>query len=189
MYPIRHIIWPTSFTSHHKKKHTHTHTHTHLSIPVEINLSLCRRSQSIGSANLDQHPSRSPRLTPNSQYSPSTAGYYTYSSTPPPPRGRKTSYAGHEAGSSATLTLPPSQSPGSPWKRKLSKTMKNFMGSPRFHRRRMDCKISYDIHVKWLKYERSVPFFVYNEKLTWLNTSVNSQPHSYMHVYVYIFVY
>lgn len=92
------------------------------------------RSQSIGSANLDQPP-RSPRLTATIQtpsYSPSSGGYYTYSSsTPPPNRPRKTSYAGE----SATLQVP---GPGSPWKRKFSKKVKDFMGSPRFHRRRMD---------------------------------------------------
>ena len=93
---------------------------------------LAGRSQSIGSANLDQLPSRSPRLstTQTPSYSPSSGGYYTYSSfTPPPNRPRKTSYAGD----SATL-----QVPGSPWKRKFSKKVKDFMGSPRFHRRRMD---------------------------------------------------
>lgn len=97
-------------------------------------LALAGRSQSIGSANLDQPP-RSPRLTATIQtpsYSPSSGGYYTYSSsTPPPNRPRKTSYAGE----SATLQVP---GPGSPWKRKFSKKVKDFMGSPRFHRRRMD---------------------------------------------------
>ena len=107
------------------------------------------RSQSIGSANLDQIPSRSPRLsvatTPN--YSPSATGYYTYTSaTPPLTKGRKVSYAGTEAvvqGSSTLQVGVPALGggglpPGSPWKRKLSKTMKHLVVSPRFHRKRYE---------------------------------------------------
>ena len=97
------------------------------------------RSHSIGSANLDQLPPRSPRLsittTPN--YSPSAGGYYTYnSSTPPPSSRRKASYGGAEL----TSTLQPMPVPGSPWKRKLSQTMKSFVVSPRFHRKKYDGK-------------------------------------------------
>ena len=107
------------------------------------------RSQSIGSANLDQIPSRSPRLsvatTPN--YSPSATGYYTYTSaTPPLTKGRKVSYAGTEAvvqGSSTLQVGVPAIGggglpPGSPWKRKLSKTMKHLVVSPRFHRKKYE---------------------------------------------------
>jgi BR serine/threonine kinase len=97
------------------------------------------RSHSIGSAGLDSTSStRQTRVnsvaTPT--YNPSAAGYYTYSS--PSSRTRKTSYA---LGDTASLTLPlgaSPQQPGSPWKRKLSQTMKTFMGSPRFHRRHLD---------------------------------------------------
>lgn len=98
---------------------------------------------------MDQVPPRSPRLSistaPN--YSPSSTGYYTYTSATPPPKGRKVSYAGTETvvQSSATLqtSLPvpggPPPPPGSPWKRKLSKTMKHLVPvSPRFHRKRYE---------------------------------------------------
>jgi BR serine/threonine kinase len=100
------------------------------------------RSQSIGSAGLDTSFIRQTRVnsvaTPT--YSPSAAGYYTYnpSSTPPSSRPRKTSYAPGDTLPPPSLTLPLAmspQQPGSPWKRKLSHTMKTFMGSPRFHRR------------------------------------------------------
>lgn len=106
------------------------------------------RSHSIGSAvGLDSFPSRQTRhnslATPT--YSPSMSGYCTYTTfTPPASRGhRKTSYATGDTGPnvSATLHLPITgspQQPGSPWKRKLSQTVKTFMGSPRFHRRRLD---------------------------------------------------
>lgn len=100
------------------------------------------RAQSIGSANLDQLPtSSSPRLgsvgaaSAPHKYTP--AGYYQYH-TPPPPRAatRKTSYAGPDS-ALATATLDaPSPVPGSPWKRKISQTMKNFMGTPHFHRKK-----------------------------------------------------
>lgn len=106
------------------------------------------RSQSIGSANLDQVTARSPRLSVSTapNYSPSATGYYTYTSaTPPLNKGRKISYAGTEAVAQPSSTLqagiqvpgsiPP---PGSPWKRKLSKTMKHLVVSPRFHRKRYD---------------------------------------------------
>lgn len=98
---------------------------------------------------MDQIPTRSPRLsvatTPN--YSPSATGYYTYTSaTPPLNKGRKVSYAGTESVVQGSSTLqvgvpalgggvPP---PGSPWKRKLSKTMKHLVVSPRFHRKRYE---------------------------------------------------
>ena len=98
---------------------------------------------------MDQISSRSPRLsvatTPT--YSPSATGYYTYTSaTPPLNKGRKISYAGTEAVVQGSSTLqvgvpglgggaPP---PGSPWKRKLSKTMKHLVVSPRFHRKRYE---------------------------------------------------
>lgn len=104
------------------------------------------RAQSIGSANLDQIPPRSPRLsaatTPN--YSPSAQGYYTYN-TPPAVRVRKTSHApvdilAPQAGNSSTLDpstmMPPHAA--TPWKRKLSQTMKHLVVSPRFHRKRYD---------------------------------------------------
>lgn len=108
-----------------------------------------QRSQSIGSANLDQIPPRSPRLsvatTPN--YSPSTTGYYTYTSATPPPKGRKISYAGTESIVQGTSTLQPPPPgnvahPASPWKRKLSKTMKHLVVSPRFHRKRYEASES-----------------------------------------------
>lgn len=103
------------------------------------------RSHSIGSANLDQLPPRSPRLsittTPN--YSPSAGGYYTYNtSTPPPSSRRKASYGGAELGS----TLQPMPAPGSPWKRKLSQTMRSFVVSPRFHRKKYDGEFGVIIH-------------------------------------------
>lgn len=105
-----------------------------------INILSCR-AQSIGSANLDQLPPRSPRLSTTTKppnYSTSTGDYYTYTSASPG-RGRKISYAaGENPIQSATLqhgTLPP---PGSPWKRKLSQTMKHLVVSPRFHRKRYE---------------------------------------------------
>ena len=110
-----------------------------------ISLYCIQRSQSIGSANLDQIPPRSPRLsaatTPN--YSPSATGYYTYTSATPPPKGRKISYTGTESvvqGSSTLQVAPPSSAahPALPWKRKLSKTMKHLVVSPRFHRKRYE---------------------------------------------------
>ena len=107
---------------------------------------LSLRAQSIGSANLDQLPPRSPRLsvTAATNYSPSAQGYYTYS-TPPAARVRKTSHAtadilSPQVGNSSTLdsaTMMTSQ-PAAPWKRKLSQTMKHLVVSPRFHRKRYD---------------------------------------------------
>ena len=104
------------------------------------------RAQSIGSANLDQLPPRSPRLSaataPN--YSPSAQGYYTYSTaTPPATRVRKVSQApadGLNTGSSSTLdsSVVMGQPAAAPWKRKLSQTMKHLVVSPRFHRKRYD---------------------------------------------------
>lgn len=105
------------------------------------------RAQSIGSANLDQLPPRSPRLSaaaaPN--YSPSAQGYYTYNTaTPPATRVRKASQAPADAlgsGSSSTLDSATVMAPAvaaSPWKRKLSQTMKHLVVSPRFHRKRYD---------------------------------------------------
>lgn len=104
------------------------------------------RAQSIGSANLDQLPPRSPRLSaaaaPN--YSPSAQGYYTYNTaTPPSTRVRKVSHApsdGLNSGSSGTLDSSTVMAPpvASPWKRKLSQTMKHLVVSPRFHRKRYD---------------------------------------------------
>ena len=118
--------------------------HIKFLMSLSVTILICHfinRSQSIGSANLDQLPPRSPRLStiamPN--YSPSTTGYYTYSSaTPSPGRGRKVSYAGTEH-ISATLQ-PGTSSPNlpTPWKRKLSKTMKHLAVSPRFHRKRYE---------------------------------------------------
>lgn len=107
------------------------------------------RAQSVGSASLDSAPPQSPRLSivtkPN--YSPSTQGYYTYNtSTPPATRGRKTSHAQTadivtaQAGNSNTLdpgTITPLSAP-TPWKRKLSQTMKHLVVSPRLHRKRYD---------------------------------------------------
>lgn len=107
------------------------------------------RAQSIGSANLDPLPPRSPRLsaiTTNPNYSPSAQGYYTYStSTPPATRVRKSSQAPipadtavSQTGSSTldpTAMMPPT---ATPWKRKLSQTMKHLVVSPRFHRKRYD---------------------------------------------------
>lgn len=107
------------------------------------------RAQSIGSANLDPLPPRSPRLsvTAKPNYSPSTQGYYTYNtSTPPATRVRKTSHApitdsvvAQAPGSSNTLD-PAAIPPPAPtqWKRKLSQTMKHLVVSPRFHRKRYD---------------------------------------------------
>lgn len=103
------------------------------------------RAHSIGSANLDQLPPRSPRLSvataPN--YSPSAQGYYTYNAaTPPTTRVRKTTTDSltSPAGSNSTLDpasmMPPSVA--TPWKRKLSQTMKHLVVSPRFHRKRYD---------------------------------------------------
>eukprot|EP00731_Ephydatia_muelleri_P006071 Em0003g319a len=105
-----------------------------------------QRAQSIGSANLDQMPSSpSPRLgsvgaasASAQRYTPT--GYYQYS-TPPASRAatRKTSYAGPEAAMAAATmaasTMDTSPIPGSPWKRKISQTMKNIMGTPHFHRK------------------------------------------------------
>jgi hypothetical protein len=106
------------------------------------------RAQSIGSANLDPLPPRSPRLsvTTNPNYSPSAQGYYTYNtSTPPATRVRRshaqmTEPAVPQTGSSSTLDptvmMPPP--PATQWKRKLSQTMKHLVVSPRFHRKRYD---------------------------------------------------
>lgn len=107
------------------------------------------RAQSIGSANIDVLPPRSPRLsvTTKPNYSPSAQGYYTYStSTPPTTRVRKSSHvqsadtAISQTGSSSTLDpstiMPPPAA--TPWKRKLSQTMKHLVVSPRFHRKRYD---------------------------------------------------
>lgn len=107
------------------------------------------RAQSIGSANLDPLPPRSPRLsvTTNPNYSPSAQGYYTYTtSTPPATRVRKASHAQmtdpavSQTGGSNTLDpttmMPPP--PATQWKRKLSQTMKHLVVSPRFHRKRYD---------------------------------------------------
>lgn len=124
------------------------YVHVHLILCVYLH-NICEfRSQSIGSANLDHIPARSPRLsvatTPS--YSPSATGYYTYSSaTPPLNKGRKISYSGTDTvvhGSSTLQAGVPAlgvvPAPGSPWKRKLSKTMKHLVVSPRFHRKRYD---------------------------------------------------
>lgn len=105
------------------------------------------RAQSIGSANLDPlPPPRSPRLStvnkPN--YSPSTQGYYTYStSTPPATRVRKSSHApAMDTAVTQSSTLDPATMmpapAATPWKRKLSQTMKHLAVSPRFHRKRYD---------------------------------------------------
>ncbi len=118
---------------HMQYNHAHfmlTHTHT------------CR-AQSIGSANLDQLPPRSPRLSVTnrpSNYSTSSGDYYTYTSASPG-RGRKTSHAGVEqVGQAATLQpgLSPPTTPSAPWRRKLSQTMKHLTVSPRFHRKRYE---------------------------------------------------
>lgn len=119
------------------------------------------RSQSIGSANLDSLPTNAVSST-TAQHQPSRLsishtpsytphGYYSYSSTPPVSRTaaiRKASYPDKSGsleilpGSSQyhTLQVPSggAGAPASPWKRKFSDKMKNFIGSPRFHRRRME---------------------------------------------------
>lgn len=88
------------------------------------------RAQSIGSANLDQLPApRSPRLSTIAMptYNPSSTGYYTYTgSSSPGAKSRKVS-----SGEGAAP-------PGSPWKRKLSQTMKSLVVSPRFQRKRYE---------------------------------------------------
>lgn len=126
-------------------------------IYVCLYLLVCR-AQSIGSANLDQLPPRSPRLssTATPSYAPSSQGYYTYSTATPPSttRSRKLSHAQAEVslslgtgigpggvGTSATLdssSMPPPGAAASPWKRKLSQTMRHLVVSPRFHRKRYD---------------------------------------------------
>ena len=77
-------------------------------------------------------------------YTPPT-GYYSYHSPQPNQRGgatRKVSMAGHEC-----QTLPPTvasvsatgeMGAPSPWKRRLSTTLKTIVSSPRFHRKRFD---------------------------------------------------
>ena len=107
---------------------------------------LCSRAQSIGSANLDQMPPRSPRLssTATPSYSPSAQGYYTYNTaTPPTTAKRRASQTPADAlssGNSSTLDSAAVMGPPAPhpWKRKLSKTMKHLVVSPRFHRKRYD---------------------------------------------------
>ena len=121
------------------------HTHFHSGQFEQVCVVFCR-AQSIGSANLDQLPPRSPRLSaaaaPN--YSPSAHGYYTYNTaTPPVTRVRKVSQAptdGLSSGSSSTLDPATVMAPpaAAPWKRKLSQTMKHLVVSPRFHRKRYD---------------------------------------------------
>jgi len=122
---------------------------------------LCCRAQSVGSANLDQLPPRSPRLSTTAapSYATSSQGYYTYSTATPPTaaRTRKISHAQAEVslsmgppvtmtttsvtGSSNTLdhsAVPPLGGMSTPWKRKLSQTMRHLVVSPRFHRKRYD---------------------------------------------------
>ncbi len=136
---------------------------------------VCYRAQSIGSANLDQLPPRSPRFSTTAapSYATSSQGYYMYSAGTPPSttRSRKLSHAQAEVtlslgpgvsgpvpasggggsgspivtssgpGTSSTLdssAVPFTGSVATPWKRKLSQTMRHLVVSPRFHRKRYD---------------------------------------------------
>jgi BR serine/threonine kinase len=99
------------------------------------------RSQSIGSAGLDTiTPPRSSTGTPPALYTPT--GYYSYYSPQPQQKGgsvRKNSVASSDCQTLPTgATLEGNGGGASPWKRRLSTTLKTIVSSPRFGRRKFD---------------------------------------------------
>lgn len=115
------------------------------------------RAQSVGSVILEQQQQpRTGRLSTTTAptYATSSQGYYTYSTVtvPSSSRARKLSHTQAEVtaslgvggvpgagGNYSTLdpsSIHPSGANTSPWKRKLSQTMRHLVVSPRFHRKR-----------------------------------------------------
>lgn len=79
--------------------------------------------------------------TPPAGYTPT--GYVSYQSPQPGVKGssRKVSMAGHECQtlpSGAALEVGGVGGVASPWKRRLSTTLKTIVSSPRFHRKRFE---------------------------------------------------
>uniref|UniRef100_A0A6Q2YLV2 Protein kinase domain-containing protein n=1 Tax=Esox lucius TaxID=8010 RepID=A0A6Q2YLV2_ESOLU len=115
--PARRAI---DMTQHGQRyKHTHTHTHTHT------------QSQSISGASsgLSTSPISSPRVTPH----PSPRG-----SPLPTPKGTPVHTPKESPAGTPNPTPPPSPSIGGlPWRTRLNSIKNSFLGSPRFHRRKL----------------------------------------------------
>ncbi|XP_029691852.1 serine/threonine-protein kinase BRSK2-like isoform X2 [Takifugu rubripes] len=116
------------------------------------------RSVSGASTGLSSSPLSSPRVTPQGSPLPTPLGtpvhQVQYSSSTTPPSSSSSSSSRVDGGGGASLSLTPPSSPGSPglaasssghWRTRLNSFKNNLLGSPRFHRRKLQVPTSEDM--------------------------------------------
>ncbi|XP_034448819.1 serine/threonine-protein kinase BRSK2-like isoform X4 [Hippoglossus hippoglossus] len=118
------------------------------------------RSVSGASTGLSSSPLSSPRVTPQGSPLPTPLGTPVHqiqhpSSTTPPSSSSSSSSSRADGGGGASLSLTPPSSPGGSgglaasssahWRTRLNSFKNNLLGSPRFHRRKMQVPTSEDM--------------------------------------------
>ncbi|XP_056101982.1 serine/threonine-protein kinase BRSK2 isoform X5 [Rhinichthys klamathensis goyatoka] len=157
-------------TSTHSQRYTHTHTHIHALMHiwsfVNIDLALLtldHRSRSVSGAStgLSSSPLSSPRVTPQGSPLPTPLGTPVHHPHPPtatPPSSSSSSSSSRAEGGNVgvgSLSLTPPSSPGggggmaasssAHWRTRLNSLKNNLLGSPRFHRRKLQVPTTEDM--------------------------------------------
>ncbi|XP_072299642.1 serine/threonine-protein kinase BRSK2 isoform X2 [Eucyclogobius newberryi] len=112
------------------------------------------RSVSGASTGLSSSPLSSPRVTPQGSPLPTPLGTPVHQLQPSTPSSSSSSSSSRaDGGGGATLTLTPPSSPGGSmgasgsahWRTRLNSFKNNLLGSPRFHRRKLQVPTSEDM--------------------------------------------
>lgn len=112
------------------------------------------RSVSGASTGLSSSPLSSPRVTPQGSPLPTPLGTPVHTLHPSTPSSSSSSSSSRaDGGGGATLTLTPPSSPGGSmgasgsghWRTRLNSFKNNLLGSPRFHRRKLQVPTSEDM--------------------------------------------
>ncbi|XP_047465627.1 serine/threonine-protein kinase BRSK2-like isoform X4 [Mugil cephalus] len=127
-----------------------------------LSICLCFRSRSVSGAStgLSSSPLSSPRVTPQGSPLPTPLGTPVHhphhpSSTPPSSSSSSSSSRAEGGGGVGSLSLTPPSSPGggsgmaasssAHWRTRLNSFKNNLLGSPRFHRRKLQVPTSEDM--------------------------------------------
>uniref|UniRef100_A0A8C4I113 Si:dkey-16p21.7 n=1 Tax=Dicentrarchus labrax TaxID=13489 RepID=A0A8C4I113_DICLA len=140
------------------------------------------RSVSGASTGLSSSPLSSPRVTPQGSPLPTPLGTPVHqiqhpSSTTPPSSSSSSSSSRADGAGGASLSLTPPSSPGGSgglaasssahWRTRLNSFKNNLLGSPRFHRRKLQVPTSEDMlsfSVFYLRTIQNVKFVVFSDK-------------------------
>ncbi|XP_067285393.1 serine/threonine-protein kinase BRSK2 isoform X3 [Pseudorasbora parva] len=155
-------------TSSHSQRYTYSHMHIlmHMCNFVNIDLALLtldHRSRSVSGAStgLSSSPLSSPRVTPQGSPLPTPLGtpvHHPHPSTATPPSSSSSSSSSRAEGGNVgvgSLSLTPPSSPGggggmaasssAHWRTRLNSLKNNLLGSPRFHRRKLQVPTTEDM--------------------------------------------